>query len=468
MLSKKYETFYTETLNADENDLRRIDKIVERENTRRRQVRSSEPLNTKGVSETYEERSLIRGMKGPFYKFDSSIGLTEDEFVYSRTQDLIDYATTPAARVLLIGKPRSGKTTLAKNLAQRLDLVHINVNNWLLKLQAKIKDYEAPEPEVDEEGNELPVPAWLSDLEEQVHVALKQGSGPTHEHTVAILKEEIHSAAAKTKGFVLDLTFYKTSAQWAKIIRSEELLGAPGESGKQVEFTHVIELDCEDDEIELRVAHMRLDAADGQVYSRWEIKERNKPKPVQYDEEGNVIEEDEEEDENAPKPLDEMALVSRVEDTPAFIRAELEHYNKNERPQLDDMMVRLLNHQYLKLDSAGLRPDEIADAVEWRLRPDETVPLRPTARRLEDGTDFKSLLTDPLLEPGQEEVPEGTLERTWSLWKQTDPVALFNGQVAPGVPENAVAYANNMFVFAEEKNMNEFINEPKRYLEKRP
>jgi len=161
-------------------------------------------------------------------------------------------------------------------------------------------------------------------------------------------------------------------------------------------------------------------------------------------------------------------LVSRVEDTSTFIRAELDHYNKNERPQLDDMMVRLLNHQYLKLDSAGLRPDEIADAVAWRLRPDETVPLRPTARRLEDGTDFKSLLTDPLLEPGQEEVPEGTLERTWSLWKQTDPVALFNGKVAPGVPENAVAYANNMFVFAEEKNMNEFTNEPKKYLEKRP
>lgn len=279
----------------------------------------------------------------------------------------------------MIGKPRSGKTTLAKELATRLDLVHINVNNWLLRLQEKIKTYEPPDPVVDEEGNELPLPKWLTDLEESVNNALKSGSGPTQEHTVAILKEEIHSAAAKTKGFVLDLTFYKSNDAWAKIIRSQELLGAPVEEGRPVEFSHVIELDCDDDEVKLRAAHMRLDAEDGTVYSRWEIEERNKPKPVKYDEDGNVIEE-EEEDENAPKPLDEMALVSRVEDTASFVAAELAHYNSNERPAMDDLLVRLYNHQYLKLDAAGLRPDELAAAAEWRLRPDETVPLRPVAR----------------------------------------------------------------------------------------
>jgi len=41
------------------------------------------------------------------------------------------------------------------------------------------------------------------------------------------------------------------------------------------------------------------------------------------------------------------------------------------------MLVRLYNHQYLKLDSAGLTPDELADAAEWRLRPDETLRNRP-------------------------------------------------------------------------------------------
>lgn len=108
-----------------------------------------------------------------------------------------------------------------------------------------------------------------------------------------------------------------------------------------------------------------------------------------------------------------MALVTRVEDTPSFLKSELENYT-GERNSMDDMLVRLFNHQYLKLDACGLSPKELADAAEWRLRPDETVPLRPVAVKLEAG-DFKSLLTEP--EPGVEDQPEGVLARTWSLWK---------------------------------------------------
>lgn len=48
-------------------------------------------------------------------------------------------------RVLIIGKPRSGKTLLSKNLAVKLDLVHINIDNWLAALLQKIKTYEPPE-----------------------------------------------------------------------------------------------------------------------------------------------------------------------------------------------------------------------------------------------------------------------------------------------------------------------------------
>jgi len=56
-------------------------------------------------------------MKGPFYQYVSRSGLSEDDFVNCRTQDLIDFATAPAATIFLIGKPRSGKTTLAAALA---------------------------------------------------------------------------------------------------------------------------------------------------------------------------------------------------------------------------------------------------------------------------------------------------------------------------------------------------------------
>jgi adenylate kinase family enzyme len=58
---------------------------------------------------------------------------------------LIDYATNPAPRVLLLGKPRSGKTTLAKKLSEKLDLVHVSIENWMMAFMKKVRDEEPPE-----------------------------------------------------------------------------------------------------------------------------------------------------------------------------------------------------------------------------------------------------------------------------------------------------------------------------------
>ena len=97
------------------------------------------------------------------------------------------------------------------------------------------------------------------------------------------------------------------------------------------------------------------------------------------------------------KPLVVDSLVQRVEDTEEYITRELQNY-KLERHAMEDFIQKLHNHQFLKLDAAGLQPEEIADACEWRLRPDETIPLRPIPKQLEGGSDFKALLTDPLFE----------------------------------------------------------------------
>lgn len=65
---------------------------------------------------------------------------------------------------------------------------------------------------------------------------------------------------------------------------------------------------------------------------------------------------------------------------------------------------------------------------------------------------------------GEEEPPEGLPDRTWSLWRQTDPVALANGKVVQGAAEFAVEFANNMFVFEDEVNQAAFLKDPKKYL----
>jgi adenylate kinase family enzyme len=78
--------------------------------------------------------------------------------------------------VLILGKPRSGKTTLCKLLAQRLDLLHINIENWLAKLLKKIKEKPEDEPELEE--GQVPV-KYYTELEEAVSLALKSGEGPS-------------------------------------------------------------------------------------------------------------------------------------------------------------------------------------------------------------------------------------------------------------------------------------------------
>ena len=93
-------------------------------------------------------------MRGPFYNLISREGSREDDFVNCTTHDLIDSANAELMKVLVLGKPRSGKTTLAKALAEKLDLVRISPEVWLEDLFARIKDREENPPEEEEEEEE--------------------------------------------------------------------------------------------------------------------------------------------------------------------------------------------------------------------------------------------------------------------------------------------------------------------------
>jgi len=123
---------------------------------------------------------------------------------------LIDYVNKPAPRVLLLGKPRAGKTTLAASLAKKLDLMHISVENWMSALETKIAAFEPPEdPPEEPDEDYVPPPPYYTDLEDRIVKRLQRGKGPTHLHSVLALKQEMNSQLAKTKGYVLDLQYYR-------------------------------------------------------------------------------------------------------------------------------------------------------------------------------------------------------------------------------------------------------------------
>lgn len=136
-------------------------------------------------------------------------------------------------------------------------------------------------------------------------------------------------------------------------------------------------------------------------------------------------------------------LVSRGCDSKNIFDKEIEYYNMRERNIFDEFIVKLYDTTFIKLDVAGMTPDELSETLMARIKPNDSEPLRPIAQIIEDGAgSFKELLTTGLGEEDQFFLP-----RQWSLWKTTDPVALKNGQVEQGVPEFAAHFANNVFVF---------------------
>jgi hypothetical protein len=51
------------------------------------------------------------------------------------------------------------------------------------------------------------------------------------------------------------------------------------------------------------------------------------------------------------------------------------------------------NSTFIKVPVAGLVPDEVADSVIYRMKPNTAEPTTPVAKIIEGGGDFASLLT---------------------------------------------------------------------------
>ena len=123
-----------------------------------------------------------------------------------------------------MGKPRSGKTTVARNIAKQLDLVHINIENWISAVfeKKKVKEQEQADAGEPEEG--VVLPPILNELEQQIVDLIKSGQGPTDAITVQIIKAMIDSPDSRTKGFILDLPYYQRANPWAWSLNNENLL----------------------------------------------------------------------------------------------------------------------------------------------------------------------------------------------------------------------------------------------------
>ena len=267
-----------------------------------------------------------------------------------------------------------------------------------------------------------------------------------------MLGEFIASPEAQTKGFIVDLPFHQRKETWIETMERGIL------NIKPEEFSYVIELQTSESDIRIISEGIRFDPETGEVVSRWERDERRKPKKkkrVDDEGEGEGEEDQEEEDEpdpddpdapKKPKVLQEDQVLKRIRDSEDQLIEELENYS-HIRPSFQKLINSLYHHQYIKIDNAGLKPETIRDTLVIRIKGENKL-LRPIAIPLEAEGDNKSYLTG-----GKE---EGELPRRWSIWKQTDPVALYNGRVVEGQTEFAASFNDRVFLFETEESQKEF------------
>lgn len=257
MLQKKYESFFTIKLQGDSDIATERDRqIFDAEQLRRKNARINEKLNAKQLTENFECKDYLKDIRGPFYKLQSKSGPSEDDFATCAQHDLIASANKETIRCLLIGRPRCGKTTLAKQLEQRLNLVRVAADAWIDNLMKKIKDREEnppeepeqPEPElIDPENPDLgykpvpPPPSWLQPLEEKVINTLKAGGAPSDAEICEMIKQMVESNEARTRGYVLDLDFFayeereEPKISWVQRFRKLDILGTQN-------LTHIVDL----------------------------------------------------------------------------------------------------------------------------------------------------------------------------------------------------------------------------------
>jgi len=81
--------------------------------------------------ETFDDLPFMKNIGGPFYQLLSESGPNHDDFYKMGRHDLINTANKERLRILVHGKPRSGKTTLAKELEKSLNVLRVSTDVYI-------------------------------------------------------------------------------------------------------------------------------------------------------------------------------------------------------------------------------------------------------------------------------------------------------------------------------------------------
>jgi hypothetical protein len=80
MLQKKFESLFRDRIQADSTEQRRWQGVLDGVEKEKRQAMKPGHISQKGLKETFEDKSFVKMMRGPFCGLDSREGMRADDF----------------------------------------------------------------------------------------------------------------------------------------------------------------------------------------------------------------------------------------------------------------------------------------------------------------------------------------------------------------------------------------------------
>ncbi|XP_076189503.1 adenylate kinase 9 isoform X2 [Aptenodytes patagonicus] len=346
--------------------------------------------------------------------------------------------------LIILGKPGSGKKTLARKLAQIWKCIFIEA---LEVIQMNIHE----ETEYGLKCQEL----------------LFKGQSISEELVTEMILKKIESPEVAHFGYVLS-GFPSLSEEYMTVSQQIEKI-----KNLKLKPDFLINIKCADYDLCQRISGQRQHPDSGQVYQRnqWDpnIIEKHKKEKEQHEEENEEEDEEQEEEETAEDPLmmSEFLhqLVQRPEDILENAEERVGMYKDIMLHPLEDLMAEQDCQYLIELDG-NQQPHDLFVSVVVRLQSLGVRNGAPITRLqsqqeemlegLENDELFRVLSSYKLL----------AHRYRWrrSRWGQACPVALKEGDVLMGNPDLAVSFLGKMYVLSSPEALKTFMLNPRPYL----
>nr|XP_013804265.1 PREDICTED: adenylate kinase 9 [Apteryx mantelli mantelli] len=345
---------------------------------------------------------------------------------------------------IVLGKPGSGKKTLARKLAQIWKCTFIEA---LEVIQENIRE----ETEYGLKCQEL----------------LFRGQSISEELVTKMILKKIESPKVAHFGYILS-GFPSLSEEYMTVSQQIEKI-----KNLKLKPDFLINIKCSDYDLCQRISGQRQCPDSGQIYQRnqWDpnVIEKHKKMKDQHKEDNEEEEEEQEEEVIAEGPLAISRILPQLVQRPEDIRENAEErvgiYKEIMLHPLEDLMAEQDSQYLIELDG-NKQPNDLFASVVARLQSMGVRNAAPVTRlQSQQEETLEGLENDELFRVLSScKLIANRYRWRRSRWGQACPVALKEGDIVMGIPDLAVSFLGKMYVLSSSEALKAFMLNPRPYL----